>query len=66
MAMRCATLPLVERIANAVTKAALHDRKIEEINPNKLSNVEDAMDLNWNEAREIGELLFEKYDTLKL
>jgi molecular chaperone DnaK len=31
-----ATLPLAERIMNAVTKAALRDRKMEEINPNKL------------------------------
>ena len=31
-----ATLPLAERIMNAVTAAALRDRKMEEINPNKL------------------------------
>ena len=31
-----ATLPLAERIMNAVTQAALRDRKMEEINPNKL------------------------------
>ena len=31
-----ATLPLAERVMNAVTKAALRDRKMEEINPNEL------------------------------
>ena len=31
-----ATLPLAERIMNKVTTAALRDRKMEEINPNKL------------------------------
>jgi Fe-S protein assembly chaperone HscA len=31
-----ATLPLAERIMNAVTKAALRDRKMDEINPAKL------------------------------
>ena len=31
-----ATLPLAERVMNAVTKAALRDRKMEEINPRNL------------------------------